>query len=384
MPTRLPFLASSMLAVLAALCVEGRTMAADTAEAQWRTAFVKRGFVGAFQNTWLKGPGSVIRSRTPMPFTGMRVKVLAVGTYGKEVVLDHLSLIAGTDDVGSTAGAAHPILFDGKPSVTFTTATEQWSDETAIPMTVGTWYVQDSYRGELMPYAYDVDNGFCGPAGSDGDVHLPGIITGSRAGVVTRIEVLTTDLRPGIVCFGDSITHGFKATPNCGKRYPDQLAGLLDRPVLNLGVNGDVIQYSGGAPSLITSLKGIDTVVFLLGINDLIGGSITSVEAYATRATAVIAGVKGHGLKIYIGTLLPASGYADYDKKLPAIEVLRQQINTWIRTSSGATGVIDFDRGLADPQTPGRMRSALQSDWLHPDDAGYRVMAETAATVLRQ
>lgn len=380
MPTVLTTRALPLLTLLAVLCTAGP--AAESGEARWRTAFVKRGFVGAFQEGWLGGPGAVIRSRTPIPFDGTRVRLLAIGTHATEVVLERLALVQGTDDAGMIAGPAQPILFDGQPSATFTGAVEKWSDETPMRMAKGTWYVQDSYRSPRMPYAYDVDNGSCGPRGSEGEARFAKPLTATRVGVTTRIDVLTTDARPGIVCYGDSITNGYASTPDGGKRYPDQLAALLDRPTLNLGVNGDVIQHAGGAPALITSLHGVDTVVFLLGINDLIGGSITRVEDYAAKATAVISGIQGQGLKIYIGTVPPAAGYKGYDQRMPGVEVLRQGINTWIRTASGATGVIDFDRSLADPAQPERLRAPLQSDWLHPSDAGYRLMAETAAAVI--
>lgn len=380
MPTPLQARTLSLLALLAVCCSAGSS--AETGEARWRTAFVKRGFVGVFQEAWLGGPGSVVRSRTPIPFAGTGVRVLVTGAHATEVVLERLALVRGADDAGAIVGQPQPILFAGKPSLTLAGAVEKWSDDTAMPMERGTWYVQDSYLSASMPYAYDVDAGSCSPRGSDGEIRLAKPLTATRVGVTTRIDVLTTDTRPGIVCYGDSITHGYSSTPNGGMRYPDQLAALLNRPTLNLGVNGDVIQYAGGAPLLIKTLQGVDTVVFLLGINDLIGGSLARAEDYAAKATAVISGVRALGLKIYIGTVPPAAGYKDYDKRMPEIETLRQGINAWIRTASGATGVIDFDRSLADPEHPERMRAPLQSDWLHPSDAGYRLMAETAAAVI--
>jgi len=40
-----------------------------------------------------------------------------------------------------------------------------------------------------------------------------------------------------IICFGDSITFGYGANP--GEDYPSILAGMLDYPVVNAGVDGD-------------------------------------------------------------------------------------------------------------------------------------------------
>jgi lysophospholipase L1-like esterase len=42
-----------------------------------------------------------------------------------------------------------------------------------------------------------------------------------------------------------------------------------------------------------------------------------------------------------------------------------------------ADGAIDFDVAMRDPADPARMKKDLQSgDWLHPNDAGYRLMGD--------
>lgn len=52
-------------------------------------------------------------------------------------------------------------------------------------------------------------------------------------------------------------------------------------------------------------------------------------------------------------------------------------MNDWIRTSGEFDAVIDFDAALQDPTNPLRLRPELDSgDHLHPDDAGYEVMAD--------
>lgn len=372
------------LILIAAVALSGiGTLSADEpAAGQWKTAFVKRGFCGAYQDAWLKGPESVIRSRTPMPFDGTKVKVLVSGCHKTEVKLNQLCLVQGVDDKGKVIGPRYPVLFDGKPEISFTTGTNKWSDEAKIPIKKGIWYVQDSYLSSKMPYAYDVDRGFCEAKGNDDKNVFTKEIT-ARVGILTRIDVFTTDNRQVIVCYGDSITHGYNSTPNTGNRYPDQLAKLLDRPVLNLGVNGDIIKWSGGIPGSISSLKGVDTVVFLMGINDIIGGSVKQLADYVAKAKPLIENLKKQKLKVYIGTLTPAGGYKKFDEN-PDLEKLRQEINGWIRSSSGADKVIDFDQALREPADPARMKKDYQSDWLHPNDNGYKKMAETAAAILKE
>ena len=65
------------------------------------------------------------------------------------------------------------------------------------------------------------------------------------------------------------------------------------------------------------------------------------------------------------------------------MEAERQKINAWIRTGHAFDGVIDFDAAIRDPAKPDHMKADLQSgDWLHPNDAGYRVMGEVVDLAL--
>ncbi len=52
-------------------------------------------------------------------------------------------------------------------------------------------------------------------------------------------------------------------------------------------------------------------------------------------------------------------------------------VNAWIRMSGAYDGVIDFDRVLRDPNSPTRIHIIYDSgDHGHPNDAGYRAMAD--------
>ena len=44
--------------------------------------------------------------------------------------------------------------------------------------------------------------------------------------------------------------------------------------------------------------------------------------------------------------------------------------------------VIDFDAALADSENPAAMSADLTADGLHPNAAGYQVMADTAFAVI--
>src|SRR5207302_9019660 len=58
-------------------------------------------------------------------------------------------------------------------------------------------------------------------------------------------------------------------------------------------------------------------------------------------------------------------------------EAARQAINRVIRTGGAFDAVIDFDAGLRDPAQPSRLLPLVDTgDHLHPNEAGYRMMAD--------
>jgi lysophospholipase L1-like esterase len=75
------------------------------------------------------------------------------------------------------------------------------------------------------------------------------------------------------------------------------------------------------------------------------------------------------------GTLIPFGGSFYYTA---ATEAERQAVNQFIRTGQSFDGVIDFDQAVRDPNNPARFLPAFDSgDHLHPNDAGYRAMAQS-------
>jgi lysophospholipase L1-like esterase len=226
---------------------------------------------------------------------------------------------------------------------------------------------------------------------------------------LTGIDVSGAPGASTLVVFGDSTVDGDGSTPNANHRWPDMLAKrLLEEPtyhqalgVLNEGIIGnrllansphagqfgDALGEAGTARFERDALNqpGVTHIIVRIGVNDIgFPGSLAPDDAPMT-ADALIAGYRkliaathGRGLRIIGTTITPFEGtkidnnYHTADK-----ELVRQQVNTWLRGTRELDGLIDHDRELRDPDHPARLLPAYDSgDHLHPSDAGYAASAD--------
>ena len=215
---------------------------------------------------------------------------------------------------------------------------------------------------------------------------------------LAAVEVDAPAGTPLIVAFGDSITDGARSTPDTHNTWPAILATRLaaDKAtahiaIVNQGIGGNrVLTDAAGLAGVnalarfdrdVLSQPGVQWVMMLEGVNDIGNSTAQLGNAGPMTADDLIWGLRQivdrahqHGVKVIGCTILPYEG-ATYFRE--AGETIRQTVNEWIRTSGTYDAVVDFDRATRDPANPRRFRPEFDpGDHLHPNDAGYRAMAE--------
>lgn len=214
---------------------------------------------------------------------------------------------------------------------------------------------------------------------------------------LSGVDVLAPANTGLIVAFGDSITDGATSTPDTDRSWPSQLAARLaankstaNWAIVNEGISGNRLLNGGmGIAALarfdrdVLSQPGVKWIVVMLGINDIGLGSLPGTAPEDTiSAQDLIAGQKQlierahlRGIRVIGATLTPYVG-ATYASEQG--ETQREALNDWIRTSGAYDAVFDFDKVVSDPQNPKQILPSFNiSDHLHPNDAGYKAMADS-------
>ena len=201
--------------------------------------------------------------------------------------------------------------------------------------------------------------------------------------VVVGVDVEAAPAPRAIVAFGDSVTDGMGSTRDANRRWPDRLAERAGRAVVSAGIAGNqLLDELVGDPGLarfdrdVLAQPGVGFVIVSIGVNDLgaFDGPGATADQLIAGYRAVIAKAHAHGIRAIGATLLPYAGTKMYTE---AGDRERASVNAWIRTSGAFDGVIDFDAVMRDPAQPSHLLPAFDSgDHVHPDDAGYRAMAD--------
>ncbi len=164
-----------------------------------------------------------------------------------------------------------------------------------------------------------------------------------------------------IVCFGDSLTEGVGASE--GEDYPSALSRQLALPVVNAGRRGDTTAQALERLSDALSNTNPRLVIVLLGGNDF----LRQLSRQETRKNLeeIVRRIQARGaMAVIVGMRLGLFT----DEFSPIFEETAKQV--------GALYVPQVTKGILND-------SSLKSDPIHPNGAGYRLMAERIAEKIK-
>lgn len=325
---------------------------------------------------------------------GDSVRIRFTNEYGEKPLEIGAATIAIAGADGKPTGAIQPITFAGNTAITIPPGAPLLSDPVALnaksldQLSISIFL--PTATGPCTCHFAGTATAFVSQPGNFTQAVFEPASTFTNRAFISGVEVSRKDPRT-IVTFGDSITDGTASTINGNKRWPDVLAERLNaagnpRPISNQAIAGNrVLSWQSpifGEPALtrfdrdVLSVPNASWLVILEGINDIGMGAATPPSAAQLIAgyRQMIDRAEAKGIAVYVATLLPYEGARYYQE---AGEAVRQQVNAWIRSNTEAAGFIDFDAAMRDPANPKKMKAELQSgDWLHPNDAGYKVMGD--------
>ncbi|MFF4057454.1 hypothetical protein ACFYZ8_13380 [Streptomyces sp. NPDC001668] len=328
----------------------------------------------AWTGTWSAPSEGLFRFPDMGSFSNQTFREVTMASAGGDSVRLRLSNAIGTDPLsldhvtvapyGNGATLASPpvdVTFGGSKSVVISEGGELYSDP--IPMTVAPRGVittsihlvnQVNYL-VMHPWAATDTVGYVSAVGS-GDHTTDtantaftgtGTESGRFAGILTGVDVTTTDHRPTISVLGDGLVNTRTTGTTAGyttSRFNQWLAYRLANntdgiPVYGVVASGIENNYlgtdqgpgAGGRAALtrldrdVLSVPGIRTVVVTQGLEDIVAGHD---DVDIDNALGLLSDqLRGWGIKVVLTTLTPCDGYSPCTT---AIDQNRIDTNTWI------------------------------------------------------
>jgi lysophospholipase L1-like esterase len=179
-----------------------------------------------------------------------------------------------------------------------------------------------------------------------------------------------------VIFFGDSITIAWP--------LPEYFPG---KPYINRGISGQTT-----AQMLVRFRQDVidlqpKAVVILAGTNDIAGNTgPTRIEDIEANYTSFAELARDAGIAVVFSSVLPVHNYTPESQEFfvqrPTEKIV--ELNRWLKTYCAAHGCIYLDYFSAMVDKTGLLRKDLAKDGLHPNQAGYTLMAPLVEAAIRQ
>ncbi len=343
---------------------------------------------------------------------GDAVRIRLSNTFSAEPVTVNAAHLA-LRDAGSRirSGTDHALTFSGRVSVMIPGGASVLSDPLpqAVPalsdIAISLYLPQGTVPGAIHYSA--MQTSFVATGDQTAATDLTAARTIERWPLLTAVEVSSRSNQAAIAALGSSTTDGAQSTKNANHRWTDFFAERLQRDpklrgfaMLNEGIGGNRVLHDGRGPNGIAfgpsasarfdrdvlAQAGARYVVILEGGNDINHPGDSAPLSESITADDLIAGYRQliahaheHGLRVILGTIMPFEGMAGIKppSAAPEREAIRLAVNAWVLSQHESEGIIDFAKAVANPAHPARFAPQFDSgDHLHPNDAGYKAMAD--------
>jgi len=177
-----------------------------------------------------------------------------------------------------------------------------------------------------------------------------------------------------VVFFGDSITDIWKLDDSFpGKSYVNRGIGGQTTSQMLVRFRQDVIDLH---PKV---------VVILAGTNDIAGNSgPISNENIEANLASLAELARAHDIRVVFSSILPVYNYTPKSQEFFASRPMERilALNKWLKDYCAANTVIYLDYFSAVVDDKGMLKRDLADDGLHPNNAGYAVMAPLAEAAI--
>jgi lysophospholipase L1-like esterase len=352
---------------------------------------------------------------------GTKVRIKISNTFGDRPLLiggAHIARRTAAADIDPTSDRT--LMFHGGKSTTVPARSMVVSDpvELDVPalsdLAISLFLPKSTEATTLHILAMQTSYVSSDTGDSTADVKFPVAKTIHSWPFLTGVDVAASAQGATVIAFGSSLTDGDGSTLDANRRWPDVLAERLQKGaggnteevgVLNQGIIGNRLlndsPRQAGSPfgaalgqaglvrfeRDVLAQAGVRYVIVGLGINDIVfPGSLTpltervSAESMKSGYRQLIRRAHQKGIRV-IGTTNPPfeNAFLVFSETGPPVtfyspekEIVRQEVNDWIRSSREFDDVLDFDGILRDPSHPTRLLPIYDSgDHLHPNNAGY-------------
>ncbi|MFA9391993.1 MAG: GDSL-type esterase/lipase family protein [Prolixibacteraceae bacterium] len=312
-------------------------------------------------------------------------------TCSTPVTIKSVNIAVSKGGSSVNASTITPLQFNGNQTVTMNAYSDVTSDPVAFALTpsmrvaITIVYGQTASNADITSHVASRTDSYI----KEGDHFTADDFGGSVITAhwfhINTIEVLAPDSAGSVAIIGNSITDGYGLSGGLQNRWTDIFSEqLLDDPrtekigVLNLGIGGTNV--SGTNPTTgasrfnndVLSQSGLRWIIIFYGTNDIAGGA--SASKITGTYKKMVDDAHALNIKVYGATITPFKGSGHYSE---ARDIVRNEVNEWIRTPDNFDACIDFDKAIRDPNDHSKLLAKYSNDWLHPNVDGYELLGKS-------